>query len=154
MIDDTNADDLRQVQKALAHGGDVYRRLAAQKAGIPESEVTTTMRDSAKREAFRVLYTPGPVAISGRFAEAAKKVLIVDKNWRLLDADYGSLEERILQTCAEGVLAAEELGRALGAGAENLTEREGRPLRITYGVPVSRKALRGKAQWKQEIRRR
>ena len=130
MIDDPNTDSLRQVEKATARCGDVYRRIAAQKAGIPEDEVTPAMRESAKREAYIALYTP---TTAGR-------------------ADCSGLEDRVRQIAAERALTARKLEMA--CGAEKPAKHEGKPLRITHGVPASLKSLRSKAQWKQEMRSR
>ncbi len=78
--------------RALREGKDVYRIRAAEKFSIPENEVTQEQRDEAKRELFRMMYTP-PAPKRWKFSELDREgddVRVVE----LHDVDYSSLEKR------------------------------------------------------------
>ena len=89
--------------RALREGKDVYRIRAAEKFSIPESEVTPEQRDEAKRELFRMMYTP-PAPKRWTFSELdmeGNDVRVVE----LPDVDYSSLEKRAVVYMAESSAA-------------------------------------------------
>lgn len=149
-----DAYQLRQLEKAMAHIGDVWRRLAAQKNGVPESEATPTMRRIAKEEAYRSLYSATSSVLAGFSQFSAVSQTVSEAMKRHVAAqvsasgDFSALEMRILaQTVAGGALTAEELYCALAAAS-------GETLKVTAGPPMFHKAERSKAQWKRELRGR
>lgn len=85
-------DRLRRLSAAMQEGKDIHRIHAAEKFSIPESEVTPEQRDEAKRELFRMMYTPP--------APRRWKTLELDREGNdvraveLQDVDYSSLEKR------------------------------------------------------------
>ena len=89
--------------RALREGKDVYRIRAAEKFSIPENEVTQEQRDEAKRELFRMMYTP-PAPERWTFSELdmeGNDVRVVE----LPDVDYSSLEKRAVVYMAESSAA-------------------------------------------------
>ena len=85
-------DRLRRLSAAMQEGKDIHRIHAAEKFSIPESEVTPEQRDEAKRELFRMMYTP-PAPKRWTFSELdmeGNDVRVVE----LPDVDYSSLEKR------------------------------------------------------------
>ena len=85
-------DRLRRLSAAMQEGKDIHRIHAAEKFSIPESEVTPEQRDEAKRELFRMMYTP-PAPKRWKFSELDREgddVRVVE----LHDVDYSSLEKR------------------------------------------------------------
>jgi len=87
----------------MQEGKDIHRIHAAEKFSIPESEVTPEQRDEAKRELFRMMYTP-PAPKRWTFSELdmeGNDVRVVE----LPDVDYSSLEKRAVVYMAESSAA-------------------------------------------------
>lgn len=96
-------DRLRRLSAAMQEGKDIHRIHAAEKFSIPESEVTPEQRDEAKRELFRMMYTP-PAPKRWTFSELdmeGNDVRVVE----LPDVDYSSLEKRAVVYMAESSAA-------------------------------------------------
>lgn len=96
-------DRLRRLSAAMQEGKDIHRIHAAEKFSIPESEVTPEQRDEAKRELFRMMYTP-PAPKRWTFSELdmeGNDVRVVE----LPDVDYSSLGKRAVVYMAESSAA-------------------------------------------------